>query len=95
MRKGTTLRIFRIFILKRLYLWNHSSYELQTWHEYSYIILLHSLQIASPAHIRCGRGERAARQSRSKIAVLCLIAFWWLTARDRKLAVASNVGSVK
>ena len=71
MRKGTTSRISQIFILKRLYLWNHSSYELQTWHEYSYIILLHSLQIASPAHIRCGRGERP-RRSRSKIAVLCL-----------------------
>ena len=38
MRKGTTLRISRIFILESLYLWNHSSYELQTWHEYSYII---------------------------------------------------------
>ena len=65
MRKGAISRIFRILNLK---LWNHSSYELQTW---CYIILLHSLQIASPAHFLYGRGDRA-RRSRSKIAVLCL-----------------------
>ena len=57
--------------LKCLYLWNHSSYVLQTQHEYSYIILLHSLQIATTAHIRCRRGKRACR-SRTKIAILCL-----------------------
>ena len=68
--KGVTLRIFRILVLKRLYLWNRNSYELQTWHEYSFIILLHLLQFASPAHFRYGRGEHA-RQSRSKNAVLC------------------------
>ena len=67
--KGVTSRISRILVLKSLYLWNHSSYELQTWHEYSSIILLHSLQIASPAHFQCGRGKRA-RRSRSKNAVL-------------------------
>ena len=55
--------------LKRLYLWNHSSYELQTWHEHSFIILLDSLKIASPAHFRYGRGVRA-RRSHSKNAVL-------------------------
>ena len=55
MRKGTTSRISRIFILKCLYLWNHSSYELQTWYEYSYIILLHLLQITSSTHIQFGR----------------------------------------
>ena len=71
LRKGTISRYSRTFILKRLYLCNHSSYELQTWHEHSSIILLHSLQIAGPAHFRCGRGGRA-RRSRSKIAVLCL-----------------------
>ena len=60
LRKGTISRYSRIFILKRLYLWNHSSYELQTWHEYSSIILLHSLQIADPAHFRCGRSARAS-----------------------------------
>ena len=38
--------------------------------EYSSIILLHSLQIASPAHFRYGRGE-CTRPSRSKNAVLC------------------------
>ena len=43
MRKGTISRISRIFILKRLYLWNHSSYELETWQEYSFIILLYTL----------------------------------------------------
>ena len=63
-------RIFRILVL---YLRNHSSYELQIWHEYSFIILLHSLQFASPAHFRYGRGERA-RRSPSKIAVLCPLA---------------------
>ena len=63
---------FRNFHLKRLYLWNHSSYELQTWYEYSYIHHPATLlQIASPTHIWCGRGERPHR-SRSKIAVLCL-----------------------
>ena len=60
MRKRSISRISRILILKRLYLWNHSSYELQTWHEYSFIVLLHSLPMTSPAHFRCGQGERAS-----------------------------------
>ena len=59
---------FAHFLNFHLYLWNHSSYELQTWHEYSYVI---PLQIVSPAHIRCGRGEQA-HQLHSKIAVLYL-----------------------
>ena len=45
----------RLYMHMYMYLWNHSSYELQTWHEYSSIILLHSLQIAGPAHFRCGQ----------------------------------------
>ena len=62
-------RISWIFVLRYLNLWNHSSYELQTWYEYSSIILLHSLQIVGPAHFRYERGKRT-RQSRSKSAVL-------------------------
>ena len=71
LRKGTTSRYSRIFILKRLYLWSHSSYELELWYEYCSIILLHSQGIPSPAHFLYGRGARP-RRSRSKIAVLCL-----------------------
>ena len=37
--KGITSCISRILVLKHLYLWNHNSYELQTWHENSSIIL--------------------------------------------------------
>jgi hypothetical protein len=59
--------ICRNFVLKRLYLWNHSSYEPETWHEYSSMILQHSLRFRSPAHF----GERAC-QSCSKVTVLCL-----------------------
>jgi hypothetical protein len=36
---GTISRYSRIFILKRLYLSNHGSYELESWHEYSSTIL--------------------------------------------------------
>jgi hypothetical protein len=60
---------FAHLLLNHLYLWNHNSYELQTWHEYSSIILLHSLQIVSHAHFWYGRGERA-RLSCSKNAIL-------------------------
>ena len=91
LRKGTISRYSRIFILKRLYLRNHSSYELQTWHKYSSIILLHSLQIAGPAHFRCGRGARVDRVWKSPFCA----SLWQLTARDRRLTLASNVGSVK
>ena len=38
-KKGGTSRISQILVLKCFYLWNHSSYELQTWHEYFIIIL--------------------------------------------------------
>ena len=92
MRKGTTSRIFRIFILKRLYLWNHSSYELQTWHEYSSIILLYSLGIPSPAP--SGVGGASVRVNRIRKSPF-YASLWRLTARDRRLAVAYNVGSVK
>ena len=51
--KGTILHVFQIFILKHLYLWNHSSYELETWNGSS-IILLHWLGIPGPAHFQCG-----------------------------------------
>ena len=57
LRKGTIPRYFRIFILKRFYLRNHSSSELEAWHKYSSIIQLHSLRIASHAHFLCGRGR--------------------------------------
>ena len=68
---GTILRYSRIFIQKHLYLWNHSSYKLKLWHEYSSIVLLHLQGIPSPAQFRNGRGERT-RRSHSNIAVLCL-----------------------
>ena len=66
LRKGTTSCYSQIFILKRLYLWSRSSYELETWREHFSIILLHLLGIPSHAHFRCRWGEHA-RQSRSKI----------------------------
>ena len=90
MRKGTTSRIFRIIVLKRLYLWNHSSYELQIWHEYSYIILLHSQLRAPPTSGVGGASKRINRVRKSFYASL-----WQLAVRNRRLAVASKVGSVK
>jgi hypothetical protein len=45
----------RIFILKRLYLRNHSSYELETWYKR---ILLHLLWIPSHAHFLCSKNRR-------------------------------------
>ena len=92
MRKGTISHISRIFILKHLYLWNHSSYELQTWHEYSFIILLHSLQIASPPI--SGVGGASARVDRVRKSPFYAL-LRRLTTLDRRLAQASNVGSVK
>ena len=61
---------FPNFLFKCLHLWNHSSYELELWHEYSPIILLHlQLQgIPSPPHFLCGQGT----QVHLKIASLCL-----------------------
>ena len=50
LRKGITSHIFQILALKRLYLWNHSSYELQTLHEYSLMILLHVLPAIRELH---------------------------------------------
>ena len=65
-KRGTTSLYSWIFIFNCLYLWNHSSYELETRHEYSSIILLHSLGIPSHAHFL--RGE-CTRRSYLKIAV--------------------------
>ena len=81
-----------ICIFKHLYLRNHSSYELETWHKHYSIILLHSLWIASSAHFRCGWVSKLV----DRIQKLPFNAsLRRLTAQDRRLAVASNVGSVK
>ena len=63
LRTGGISRISWIFILKRLYLWNHTSYELQTWHEYCSIILLHLLQIAGPTHGRASTRVNLAQKT--------------------------------
>ena len=89
MRKGTTSRIYQISVLKCLYLCNHSSYELETLHEYS---LLHSMRIWSHAHYQYGRGKRA-HWLRWKTALYASLGR--LIARDRRLAVGSNVGFEK
>ena len=71
MRKRSISCIFQTFSLKRLHLWNHSSYELETWQGYS-SILLHSIGILSPAHFLGWWGEY--------IHWLCLkIAILWVT----------------
>ena len=109
MRKGTISHIFRIFILKHSSLWNDSSYTLDIWRDYFSIILLidhidyilcslcdqHPATLAIKELGTCPLSERAewTRQSYSKIAVLCLTL--QLTAPDTRLAVASNIGSVK
>ena len=86
-------RIFQIFGLKRFYLWNHSSYRLGTWYEYSHIILLYLQGIPCQSHFQYGRGEhtRVDRVQKS----LFYASLWRLTIQDRRLAVASNIGSVK
>ena len=53
---------------------------------------LHSLQIAGPAHIRCGGASGRVHLVRKSPFYATL---WQLTARDRRLAQVSNVGSVK
>ena len=86
MRRGTTLRISLIFIFKCLYLWNHSSKELQTWYtlyNYSSIILLHSLGIPSPPTFGVG-GASAHVDSVKKSPFYASL--WRLTAQDRRLA---------
>ena len=78
---------FPNFFFKCLYLWNHNSYELQAWYEYSSIILLHTLQIASPTHFLYGRSER------SKNAIL-----WPSLAAHhlgQQASFSFNIGSVK
>ena len=45
------------------YLWNHSSYELQPWHQYSSIIQLHLPEIPSPTHFRCRRQFEKCQKS--------------------------------
>ena len=62
---------FPNFVLKHLCIRNYSSHELETWHEYSSIILLNSLEIPSHAPFPYGRAEGVHR-SHSKMAVLCL-----------------------
>ena len=59
--KGDHFMHFRIFSLKHLYIWNHCSYELQTRHEHSFIILPHLLRILSHAHFLYRWGKRVCR----------------------------------
>ena len=92
MRKGTTLRIALIIVLKRLYLRNYNSYEFQTWHQYSSITLLYSLGILNPSHFQCGRASDYVDRIQNSPFYASL---WWLLVQDWRLVVASNVGSVK
>ena len=57
--------------------------------------ILHLQGIPRPAHFRGGRGETTCVVCVRKIGPFMPHFQWWLPARDRELAVASNVGSVK
>ena len=48
--KGTLHTVPDFSIKNRLYLKNHSSYEVELWHEYSSIILLHLQNSEARAH---------------------------------------------
>ena len=85
---------FPNLVLKRLYLWNHSSYELQN---------LAGIFFYHPSDYNCcklrapptfGMGGASAHVDRvRKMPFYALL--WRLTAWDRRLAQTSNVGSVK
>ena len=88
MSKGTMSRISHCFQFKTFtimepisMLLNHSSYELETWHEYSFIILLYLLQITSPPISGVGRASMC--RSCSKLPYYALL--WRLTAQGRRL----------
>ena len=82
------LHISRIFILKCLYLWNHSNYELQTWHECSAIILL---EISSPPISGMGEVRGHVDHNMQKSPLYFYASLWRLTTRDKGLSAASNV----
>ena len=58
LRKTVISRNFWIFAFKGLHFRNHSSYELELWHVYSFIILLQLQRILSPPISCVGRASK-------------------------------------
>ena len=87
--KGDHFALFPNFHLKCLYLW---SFELELWQEYSSIILLHLQEFPAPP--TSGLGGAIARVDHIQKSPF-YASLWQLTAQDNRIALASNVESVK
>lgn len=86
-RENWALRTFPEFCIKMFISLDHSSYELETWHEYSFYT--HCKFRVTPTS--CMRASmHVHRIQKTLVSYAC-----WITARDARLNLASNVCSVK
>ena len=93
LKKGVTSRISRILVLKRLYLWNHSIAATNFKPGMSILPSSYYTRYKSWALPTSGIG--GASTCVNRVRKMQNGPLWRLTARDRRLALASNVGFVK